>query len=142
MTELGDDSADYPGRRFGLPAEGSGSVAGWGRRLAALLIDWALSFLAAGAFFGQEVWNGEGSAQWAPLITFALEAWVLTTLLGSSAGQLILRIVIRRTSGAPLDALRTFVRTLLICLVIPAVVYNRDQQGLHDLAVDSVALRR
>jgi hypothetical protein len=26
--------------------------------------------------------------------------------------------------------------------VVPPVIYNRDQQGLHDLAVDSIALRR
>ena len=38
--------------------------------------------------------------------------------------------------------MRAFVRTLLILLVIPAVIYNRDQRGLHDLAADSVVVRR
>ncbi|MBA2444971.1 MAG: RDD family protein, partial [Nocardioidaceae bacterium] len=47
-----------------------------------------------------------------------------------------------RTAGEPLDIFRTLLRTALICLVIPPLVYNRDQQGLHDLAVDSIAVRR
>ncbi len=135
-------SEDYPGARLGLPERGPGSVAGWGRRLLALAIDWALSMLAVAAFTGQEVWAGQGAAQWAPLAVFAVETWLLTSLLGGSAGQVVSRLVVRRTSGAPLDPSRALVRTLLVCLVVPPLVFNRDQQGLHDLAVDSVALRR
>jgi RDD family len=117
-------------------------VAGWGRRLLALLIDWILSMLALSAFIGHDVWTGRGDAQWLPMAVFALEVCVLTALLGGSAGQLVMRVVVRRTSGMPLDLIRALVRTLLICLVIPPLIYNRDQQGLHDLAVDSIALRR
>ena len=29
-----------------------------------------------------------------------------------------------------------------VLLVIPAVIYNHDQRGLHDLATDSIALKR
>ena len=31
---------DYRGQRLGLPADGPGSIAGWGRRLGALILDW------------------------------------------------------------------------------------------------------
>ncbi len=117
-------------------------MAGWGRRVLALVIDWALSMLAVGAFIGQDIWSSQGAAGWAPLVVFASEVWILTSLTGGSAGQRVTGVVIRRTSGAPLDPLRALARTLLICLVIPPVIYNRDQQGLHDLAVDSIALRR
>ena len=37
----------HRGAAFGLPAEGVLSVAGFGRRLAALTIDWALGYLIA-----------------------------------------------------------------------------------------------
>ena len=133
---------EYPGKRRGLPETGPGSVAGWGRRVLALVIDWALSMLAVGAFAGQDVWNGHGVAQWAPIAAFGLECWILVSLLGGSAGQLICGLVIRRTSGAPLDPGRALIRTVLLCLVLPALFYNRDQQGLHDLAADSIVLRR
>lgn len=133
---------DYPGQRLGLPESGPGAVAGWGRRALALVLDWALSMLAVGAFIGSAVWTSQGVARWAPLTVFALEVWILTTLVGGSAGQLMTRVVVRRTSGGPLDPIRALVRTLLICVVIPPVIYNRDQRGLHDLAVDSITLRR
>ena len=67
---------------------------------------------------------------------------MLTTTLGGSAGQLVMRIQIRPGRRWRLDPLRALARTLLICLVIPPVIYNRDQRGLHDLAVDAVAVRR
>ncbi|MEP6667230.1 MAG: RDD family protein [Nocardioidaceae bacterium] len=141
-SEQGDSGHDYPGRRRGLPEQGPGAVAGWGRRVLALVIDWALSMLAVSAFIGQDVWTGQGAARWAPLLVFGFEVWILTTLVRGSAGQLITGVVIRRTSGQPLDLLRALLRTVLICLVFPPVIYNRDQQGLHDLAVDAIALRR
>lgn len=132
----------YPGQRLGLPETGVGAVAGWGRRLLALVIDWVASMLAAAAVLGRGVWSGQSAAGWMPLVVFFFEVWILTTLLGGSAGQLVLRVVVRRTSGAPLGIIRALVRTALILLVIPPVVYNRDQQGLHDLAVDSIVVRR
>jgi uncharacterized RDD family membrane protein YckC len=67
---------------------------------------------------------------------------VFTTLLGGSAGQLITRIAVRRLHGGALDPWYALIRTLLICLVIPPVIYNGDQRGLHDLATDSIVVRR
>jgi hypothetical protein len=133
---------DYAGARRGLPRAGPGAVAGWGRRVAALCIDWVLSLLVSSAFTGGGVWSGSSNGQWSTLATFAVEVWVLTTLLGGSAGQLICRVTVRRTSGQPLDLLRALVRTVLICAVIPPLIYNRDRQGLHDIAVDSIAMQR
>lgn len=132
----------YPGERLGLPEEGPGSVAGWGRRLAALAIDWLASMLTAAAFIGTDVWTGRGLDQWATMGVFLLEATLLTALMGGSFGQLLLRVVVVRVDGKPLNVLQAFLRTLLICLVIPPLVFNRDQRGLHDLAAKTVALRR
>lgn len=130
-----------------MPESGPGAVAGWGRRFAALGIDWAMSTLAATALFGRAVLIPPDGGRtfleiFGPTVVFAIEVWVLTTLLGGSAGQLVLRVQVRRVNGSPLDAGRALVRTLLILLVIPPLIFNRDQQGLHDLAVDSIAVRR
>jgi uncharacterized RDD family membrane protein YckC len=141
------DADDYAGRRLGLPASGPGSVAGWGRRLLALLIDWTMSRLVVAAFLGQEVIIPSQSRQtgdvlFLPILVLGLEIWVLTSLLGGSAGQLMLGVLVRRTDGRALDPTRALVRTILLLLVIPPVIYNRDRQGLHDLAVGSVAVMR
>ena len=45
--------------------------------------------------------------------------------------------------GQRLGLWRTIVRTVLICLVIPALVYDSQGRGIQDLAVGSrVVLRR
>jgi len=133
--------APWPGQRLGLPEHGPGAVAGWGRRLLALTVDWFGSLMVVGAFLGTDLWSGSAESQWAPLAVFAAERWLLTSLSGGSAGQLLLRVRVVRTDGSRLDPGRALVRTVLLCLVIPPVVYNRDQRGLHDLAADSVTVR-
>jgi uncharacterized RDD family membrane protein YckC len=91
--------------------------------------------LTAAAFIGTDVWTGRGLSQWATMGVFVLEATFLTALLGGSFGQLLLRVVVVRVDGKPVNVLQTLLRTLLICLVIPPLVFKPDGRGLHDLAV-------
>jgi len=132
---------EYAGQRLGLPAEGPGSVAGWGRRVAALFIDWIGSSLVASAISAYADFSVD-TARLLPLLVFLAEVTLFTGIAGASFGQLALRIVVARLDGRPLTILQALVRTLLICLVIPPVVFNRDNRGLHDLAVGSISLRR
>jgi uncharacterized RDD family membrane protein YckC len=145
-TRVEAEGQSYPGERLGLPPEGSGSVSSWGRRFAALALDWVASTLAAVAIFGYETFGATAGEQgWlslTPHLVFLLEATVLTALLGGSFGQLLLRVVVVRLDGRPVGILHAFLRTLLILLVIPPLVYNPDRRGLHDLAVKTVTLRR
>ena len=133
--------APYPGQRLGVPADGPGSVASWGRRVLALVVDWVASLLVAGLVFGSAVWGQDWQA-WAPMGVFLLEAGLLTALLGGSFGQLVLRVGVARLDGKPVNLLQALGRTALICLVVPPLVFNRDNRGLHDLAFGTVALRR
>lgn len=125
----------YKGQRLGLPESGPGSVAGMGRRFVALLIDWLACVLIAQLFVsGQE-------NPVLPLIIFFVEVALLTALMGSSFGQRILGVRVVSLSTGRLDPMRSVLRTLLLCLVVPALVFDRDQRGLHDKAADSVAVR-
>lgn len=118
-------------------------MAGWGRRVIAIFIDWIASTLTVSVLTGNSVLSPQGGYErWLPLTVFAIETIILTATMGGSAGQLVCRVQVRRLSGARLDLLRAAGRTILVCLVIPAVIYNADQRGLHDLAVDSIAVRR
>jgi uncharacterized RDD family membrane protein YckC len=132
----------YPGLRLGLPAEGPGSVASWSRRVAALLVDWFASRLVAGLLVGEAVWTRNGIEQLWVFVVFVLETTVLTALAGGSFGQLVFRVSVVRLDGKPVSLLQALVRTVLICLVIPPLVFNADQRGLHDLAAGTVTLRR
>lgn len=115
-------------------------MASWGRRIAALFVDWVASLLVAALV---ESWGGVPNTNgWLTLLVFLLEATVFTALAGGSFGQLALRLAVVRLDGRPVTVLHAFVRTLLICLVVPPLVFNRDNRGLHDLAVGTVTLVR
>lgn len=131
MTE----STNWAGKRLGLPEVESGSLAKMGRRSLALIIDWALALLVSGAFFGSD--NA------ATLTFFMLEQWLLVATLGNSFGHLIMGIKVRKLDGAAyVGIVPSLVRIGLILLVIPAVIWDADNRGLHDKAAGTVLVRR
>ena len=72
---------------------------------------------------------------------FAAQVALSTVLSGASFGQRIMGIGVMSLDKQRLPIGRIIVRTLLICMVIPAVVYDRDNRGLHDKAVNSVVIK-
>lgn len=135
-----EDEIGYRGRRLGRPERGAGSVAGFGIRFLALFVDWIAATLVAKAFVPGVRYPSNELSGWT-LLVFALEVFVLTSTLGSSFGQFLCRLRVERVGGGRLDPVRALVRTVLICLVIPPLVYDRDGRGLHDRAADSVVVR-
>lgn len=127
-----DHEQAYAGQRLGLPEHGPGSVAGFGPRLVAFLLDSVMCALVA--------W---GIPREPALTTpvFALEVLVLTWLAGGSAGQLVLRVRVVRLDGRPLGLPRAALRTLLLVLLVPALIWDRDGRGLHDKAAGTVVVR-
>lgn len=130
----------YPGQRLGLPPSGIGAVTGWGRRFAALFVD---GFLATGTvrllFPNLEPSSGPYTA--AVIGTFVVQVWLLASLLRGSFGQLMFGIRLATTTDARWWPLRMLARTVLIALVLPAVLYDRDRRGLPDHVAKSVLLR-
>ena len=123
------------------PTPFTGDVAGFGRRLAALALDW-LASIGISLLLFRQVAYGSPESSVAILMIFAAEVILLTWLTGSSFGQRLLGITVVRTDGRRLGLGRVALRTLLLCLVVPAVVVDSDGRGLHDRAVGSVAVRR
>ena len=80
--------------------------------------------------------------EWVTLAVFFAEVSLFTGLVGGSFGQLAVRVGIVRLDGKPVTILNAMVRTFLICLVIPPVVFNPDRRGIHDLVVGTIALER
>jgi uncharacterized RDD family membrane protein YckC len=126
------DADRFPGQRFGLPEEGSGSVAGIGRRLLALLIDWLLCTLIALAVFHSRWWT---------LPVFAVETYLLTALTGFTVGKRLLGMRVIRIDGRPAGLGWALVRTILLLIVIPALITDRDLRGLHDRAANTIVIR-
>lgn len=126
------NAPSYPGERLGLPREGSGSIGRAGRRIGALFLDYGAAYLISG-FFG-----------WDPLAILAIFAAIqivfIPTIQGSPGHRIFgLRLV--RADGAWVGLWRPVVRTLLLIVVIPAVIWDADQRGLHDKAAATMLLR-
>ncbi|QGF24187.1 RDD family protein [Raineyella fluvialis] len=133
---------DQPGASLGLPAEGRGSLATWGQRLTALVLDWAVSMLVAVLVTWGAVLTGMGPEKWATLIVFFLEKALLTGLMGSSLGQMVVGIGVTRTDGRAIGFGIAIVRTFMICILIPAVVIGPDRRSLNDMMLRTVVVRR
>jgi len=134
--------ASYAGRRLGLPAKGPGAVASWSRRFLALLVDWVASLLVAGGLTGGSALTSHGWESWVPMLVFLGEASLLTPLTGGSFGQVLTRLAVVQLDGRPTSLLAAVLRTLLVCLVVPPLIYNIDRRGLHDLVTGTVTVRR
>jgi uncharacterized RDD family membrane protein YckC len=126
------DHPAYPGEKFGLPADGHGSVASMGRRLGALLIDWVACTLIAVAAFHDQYWT---------LAVFAAEDYLLTAFTGLTLGKRLVGIRVARLDGKPVGFVWALVRTVLLLCVIPPLVTDRDLRGLHDRAANTIVVR-
>lgn len=124
---------DYPGRRLGLPQSGPGSVARFGRRFAAICLDWLVAVLVARGLFGSDPWG--------PLAVFTVAQVLGVGTLGAGLGHLALGLRVVRLDGTAAGPLRALGRSLLLALAIPGLVWDRDQRGLHDQFMGTV-LRR
>lgn len=130
----------YAGERLGLPAHGARSVAGLGARLGALCIDWLIAVLITSPFTGHRPFTPGSNSPWV-LAVFAAEYVVLVSLIGCTIGMRLCGIGIMRIDGRRVSFPSVVVRTALLVLVVPAVIYDRDRRGLHDKAAGSVVVR-
>lgn len=125
---------DWPGRRLGRPAEGRGSVARVGRRLVGVVVDWLLAVLVAGALLG--------GGTWTPLAVFAGVQALFVGTAGASPGHVLVGLRAERLDGGWPGPVRAVVRAVLLSLAVPALVWDRDQRGLHDRLAGTVLVRR
>ncbi|WP_251439509.1 RDD family protein [Microbacterium sp. USTB-Y] len=141
---MSDTAQRYPGERLGLPETGPGSVGRLGRRIAALFIDYAAATIIATAYLGFQQWalpKEAGLSQFAPMIVFAVLQIVFIPTIGGSPGHRIVGMRLVMLHGGWVGLWRPIVRTVLLVFVIPAVIFDADQRGLHDKAVGTVLIR-
>jgi len=134
----------YPGERLGLPASGSGSVARPGRRIVALAIDYLAATIIATAFFGYDQFalpEQAGITMFAPMAVFTVLNVLFIPTIGGTPGHRIMGLRLQLARGGWVGMWRPIVRTLLLIVVIPAVVWDADQRGLHDKAAGTVLIR-
>ncbi|MBA0127066.1 RDD family protein [Haloechinothrix sp. YIM 98757] len=140
----------WPGERLGLPERGVGAVAGGGRRVAGLLLDWLAAGLIASLFVPPPLYDvAAAQAQtvgYEYQVAAVLLWFVLTVpsaaLFGFTPGMAAAGIRVGRLDGASrVGAWRAVVRWALTFLLIPPAIRNVDGRGLHDRTTDTVVVR-
>ncbi|MFJ8868537.1 RDD family protein [Streptomyces sp. NPDC102473] len=135
--EMGADFG-YRGERLGLPQEGPGSIAPLGRRFGALFIDWALCMVIAYGLLARG--DRQAAGNWA-LGVFLVMSLLTVGTVGSTPGKRILGLRVLAEDGGRLGVGRVVLRSVLLLLVIPAIVWDRDSRGLHDRLARAVQVR-
>ena len=134
MSSASPTPPQWPGQRLGLPETGPRSIARLGRRLGAISIDWAIAVGISLAFF-------DYNALAIQLIFLGMQI-LFTVAINASAGHLLLGMRLQRIEGGRLGLVKPIIRAVLLSLVVPAMIWDADQRGLHDRAVGTLLLRR
>lgn len=128
----------YRGEQLGLPEEGPGSLARPGRRLGALAVDWGVSLLIAYGLITDGYDQATGN--WALLIFFALHVLTVGTV-GFTPGKRLFGLRVVTQDTGTVNPLRVLLRSVLLCLAIPPLIWDRDGRGLHDRLARTVEVR-
>lgn len=123
-----------------MPQRGPGSLAGFGRRLAAVTADWLVCTVIAAALLHYRL-GQPGLAPFKPLAVFVAMNLLLVGTLGSTIGHRLLGIRVVRLGGSGAGPLAALIRTVLLAVVIPAVIWDRDTRGFHDKIAGTAAVR-
>lgn len=141
------DGAPTPrrGERLGLPEAGNGALASTGVRALAFVVDAIASALVAGLFV-QATRHGGGVADHLPgswsLLPLAIDYVAGSLLAGRTLGMYLFGLrLVRVDRSAPVSPAQIVIRTALLFLLIPAVIWDRDGRGLHDRLSTTAVVR-
>ena len=120
-----------------MPAVLELEVASFGRRVLALLLDWAACTLVASFLVDSLTAN-----PWPQLIVFVLAHAFFVGNFGRTLGMALARIrCVSSEDGGAIGIPRALLRAVLLALLIPAMISDGDGRGLHDRAAASVMVR-
>jgi uncharacterized RDD family membrane protein YckC len=112
-------------------------IGGFGRRLAALMIDWALCMLLASLYADPRV------TAWPPVVLLVLANTVFIGLFGQTPGMALARLrCVSVLDGGAIGLPRALLRAVLLALFVPALISDDRGRGLHDRAASSIVLRQ
>ncbi len=129
--------SSYPGERLGLPQEGIGSVTRVVRRLAGLFVDNTIALVLA---LGFSIFQSSTHSL-LTLLWFAILHVVGICTIGGSPGHRVSQSRVVRIDGTPVNLVTALIRTGLLILVVPALVWDSDQRGFHDKVAGTVLIR-
>lgn len=122
----------WAGEFLGLPEKGPASAASYPRRIGAIFVDWFVATGIATLLAPDD--------QWLVLIAFVVLHFVFLWLFGTTLGKRIFRIQVVQVGGAPIKLYQAAIRAVLLGLVLPVIIIDRDSRGLHDKLAGTVEI--
>ncbi|MDT5038480.1 MAG: hypothetical protein QOE03_3665 [Micromonosporaceae bacterium] len=120
-----------PGEVAGAPVESP--VPTLLRRFGALLVDWLLCVLIAGLV-------APLPNNWAPFVLI-VEYGFFVGLFRQTPGMRVTRIAcVSYPDGGTIGIPRALLRGVLLALLVPALIMNRQRRGWHDRAAGSIVI--
>ena len=114
----------------------------YGRRMAALALDWLACYAIVAALSGGINKMSPNSSLYV-LVIFFLEVWILTALQGGTLGHRLFGMrVVRFEDGGAISIRQALIRTMLLVLVVTAVTFDQNGRGIHERLSGSVLTRR
>ena len=124
------------GASLGLPASGPGSLASFGTRVIAFLLDALIASVVAALFTAPQL-----PGNWS-LLSLGLIYPVALVAFGQTPGMRLLGLRLAHPrQGQRLALWRAVVRTALLMTLVPALIVDADGRGLHDRLTDTVVVR-
>jgi uncharacterized RDD family membrane protein YckC len=109
--------------------------ANFGRRFAALLIDWALCLVVAALYANPQV------VAWPAVIVLIVLNTVGIGLFGQTPGMALAGVrCISIADGGAIGLPKALLRAVLLALLIPAVILDGNRRGWHDRAAGSYVI--
>ena len=131
----------FPGERLGLPRDGYRSVARLGRRIIALVVDWTIAYIIALFIWGYGALTRDVWGSFLILAVFVVLQIVAIITLGGSLAHRMFGMAVTPLRGGWVGLWRPVVRSVLLATVIPALVWDSDQRGFHDIIAGTVLVR-
>ncbi|MEX3610158.1 RDD family protein [Rothia sp. LK2588] len=129
---------EYPGQHLGRPRTGPGSLARPMRRIVAFVFDWYLWWAVLSLV-------GLGGSSLAANVLLLVVVWAYQVLcvgfMGHTLGHLVCGMQVQSMDGRPAGWVSALVRSTLIMLVLPVIIMDADQRGLHDRARQTLLVR-
>jgi uncharacterized RDD family membrane protein YckC len=114
---------------------GTAQPAPLGRRFGALLIDWALCLVVSAFYADPRV------VAWPPVAVLVVLNTICIGLFGQTPGMAVAGVrCVSIADGGAIGLARSFVRAILLALLIPAIIMDGDRRGLHDRLAGSYVI--
>lgn len=107
----------------------------FGRRFAALLIDWAVCLVLAAFYADPRV------VAWPPVLLLIGFNALFIGLFGQTPGMALARLrCVSAADGGAIGIPRGLLRGVLLALLVPAIIMDGERRGLHDRAAGSIVV--